>query len=328
MDSPQALPYSNKLLPNRVRNSQLCRGLTDADLTGAGLADAKLDGTILTGANLSGVRSGGITGSPSALPTDWQLTSGYLIGPTANLTAADLSGANLDYANLSGANLTDADLTGADLNNADLTGADLDDANLRNTDLSWTNLQNATLYDAVLNGADLTGALLSNADLSLANFSDADLSWVIADHAVLEQAFFSGANLDGALLIGADLSDSILAWALNYNTATWTDAFYYTDNEPTWDSGMTAAWRDSVGILAIDPTSGDFNGDGVVDAADYTVWRDGDSPDSTTAGYALWVENFGQSSASGSGADHVPEPTTLLLALLALTAVPLRVRQR
>ena len=28
----------------------------------------------------------------------------------------------------------------------------------------------------------------------------------------------------------------------------------------------------------------------------------------------------------GSGADHVPEPTTLLLALLALTAVPLRVR--
>jgi hypothetical protein len=61
-------------------------------------------------------------------------------------------------------------------------------------------------------------------------------------------------------------------------------------------------------------------------AADYTVWRDGDSPDSTTAGYNLWVDNFGQSSASGSGADHVPEPTTLLLALLALVAVPLRVR--
>ena len=38
-----------------------------------------------------------------------------------------------------------------------------------------------------------------------------------------------------------------------------------------------------------------------------------------------WL-NFGQSTASGSGADHVPEPTTLLLVLLALAAVPLRVR--
>jgi hypothetical protein len=86
---------------------------------------------------------------------------------------------------------------------------------------------------------------------------------------------------------------------------------------------MDQAWRDSAGILAIDR---DFNNDGTVDAADYTVWRDGNSPDSTTAGYALWVENFGQSSASGSGADPIPEPTSLLLALLALTAAPLRVR--
>ncbi len=84
-----------------------------------------------------------------------------------------------------------------------------------------------------------------------------------------------------------------------------------------------AAWRDSEGILAIDPTSGDFNYDGVVDAADYTVWQDngGDQID-----YRTWKDHFGQSSASDSGADHVPEPTTLLLALLALAAVPLRVR--
>jgi len=78
-----------------------------------------------------------------------------------------------------------------------------------------------------------------------------------------------------------------------------------------------------VGILAIGPTSGDFNYDGVFDAADYTLWQDngGDPID-----YRTWKDHFGQSIASGSGADHVPEPTTLLLALLALVAAPLRVR--
>jgi len=101
---------------------------------------------------------------------------------------------------------------------------------------------------------------------------------------------------------------------------------------------MAAAWWDSVGILAIDPTSGDFNYDGVVDAADYTLWQDnlglaasalnGNGSGAATvvqADYLLWKTNF-EALASSSGADHVPEPTTLLLALLALTAVPLRVR--
>jgi len=71
---------------------------------------------------------------------------------------------------------------------------------------------------------------------------------------------------------------------------------------------------------------GDFNADGTVDAADYTVWQDGPSDTTVQADYLLWKSHFGESIASGSGADHVPEPTTLLLALLAMVAAPLRVR--
>jgi hypothetical protein len=83
---------------------------------------------------------------------------------------------------------------------------------------------------------------------------------------------------------------------------------------------------------------GDYNADGIVDAADYTLWKDnlglsssalnGNGSGAATvvqADYLLWKTNFGQSSASGS-ANSVPEPTTLLLVLLALTAAPLRVR--
>jgi hypothetical protein len=82
---------------------------------------------------------------------------------------------------------------------------------------------------------------------------------------------------------------------------------------------MDQAWRDSEGVLAIDLTSGDINSDGVLDAADYTVWQDNGSD---WKDYRTWKDHFAQSAASDSGADHVPEPTALLLALFALTAVP------
>jgi T5SS/PEP-CTERM-associated repeat protein len=88
------------------------------------------------------------------------------------------------------------------------------------------------------------------------------------------------------------------------------------------------------------PLAGDFNNDGTIDAADFTVWQDnlglsasalnGNGSGAATvvqADYLLWKTNFGLSAATGSkGAAAVPEPTTLLLALLALVAAPLRVR--
>ena len=80
-------------------------------------------GADLTGANLTNVSSGGITGTPNALPINWQLTSGYLIGPEANLTAANLNSVNLTNANLTAANLNSAGLTGANLHQALLPSA-------------------------------------------------------------------------------------------------------------------------------------------------------------------------------------------------------------
>jgi hypothetical protein len=71
----------------------------------------------------------------------------------------------------------------------------------------------------------------------------------------------------------------------------------------------------------IDDLEGDYNGDGTVNAADYTVWRDGGSPDDTIAGYNLWRANFGNS-APGAGSAAVPEPTcSILIAALAAAAL-------
>jgi hypothetical protein len=74
---------------------------------------------------------------------------------------------------------------------------------------------------------------------------------------------------------------------------------------------------------------GDYNEDGVVDTADYTVWRDnfGKSvvrmPNAFGAGaigaeqYELWRQSFGNSIQSGLGqAAAVPEPSTSVLILI------------
>ncbi len=67
--------------------------------------------------------------------------------------------------------------------------------------------------------------------------------------------------------------------------------------------------------------AGDYNGDNVVDAADYTVWRDGGSPDSTQAGYDLWADNYGATATSL--AQSVPEPSSLVVLTVAMLGATL-----
>jgi hypothetical protein len=86
---------------------------------------------------------------------------------------------------------------------------------------------------------------------------------------------------------------------------------------------------------ALPPDFGDYNDDGVVDAADYTVWRDnlGQSESGLLAGngnggvidqsdYDLWKQNFGNVyTNSGAGAiatAAVPEPRAFTLVSLAI----------
>jgi glycosyl hydrolase family 99/dockerin type I repeat protein len=86
---------------------------------------------------------------------------------------------------------------------------------------------------------------------------------------------------------------------------------------------------------------GDYNGDGLVNAADYTVWNDAYSSSTIiygkgadgnydgkidTADYTIWRDNYRNGTGSGGLSAVVPEPTALTLSLIAATAILMQAR--
>jgi hypothetical protein len=81
----------------------------------------------------------------------------------------------------------------------------------------------------------------------------------------------------------------------------------------------------------INLSSGDYNGNHTVDAADYGVWRKSPANFGTNAaGYAAWGSHFGNPAGSGSGdlaEGAVPEPTLAALQLVLFAPLAWRVRR-
>lgn len=108
--------------------------LTNVDLTGVNLSGVNLTGAVLEGADLTGatmfqLNGRGIVGVPKNIPTNWRLIEGFILGPSANLNDANLSGVDLRNVNLTGASLLNVNFTGADLRGAIFTGANIDNSN-------------------------------------------------------------------------------------------------------------------------------------------------------------------------------------------------------
>ncbi len=95
-------------------------------------------------------------------------------------------------------------------------------------------------------------------------------------------------------------------------------------------------------LIPVDILTGDYNSDGAIDAADYTVWRDnlggsasalngngsGDASGLVVqADYDLWKNLYGGGSAVGDGVS-VPEPSMLVMTLIVMTVIRLENRPR
>lgn len=89
------------------------------------------------------------------------------------------------------------------------------------------------------------------------------------------------------------------------------------------------------GVINFGTVPGDFNNNGIVDSADYVVWRKSEGTSTTlpndngiggivgTAHYNLWRSYFGASAGSGSSLSlvSVPEPASHMPLLVALGAL-------
>ena len=83
-------------------------------------------------------------------------------------------------------------------------------------------------------------------------------------------------------------------------------------------------------LTPVPPIPGDFNNDGTVDAADYVVWRKNPGGIYTQNDFNIWRTHFGQTADSGAGVGPnatVPEPTTLVMLIVAAVGIRLRPRQ-
>jgi T5SS/PEP-CTERM-associated repeat protein len=109
-----------------------------------------------------------------------------------------------------------------------------------------------------------------------------------------------------------------------------------------------ASWSVQYGAAAVTlevgGVLGDFNHDGRVDAADYTVWRDQAGTNALAsdasgngsvdqADYNIWKANFGKVAMSGAAAQNptaaaVPEPTSIALLAIIGACVSLAPRRR
>lgn len=188
---------------------------------------------------------------------------------------------------------------------------------------------------------DAESIVIANGATLDATRSDAN----IAGDLLLEEGATLLIELNGAKLIvdgATDLGGATLvvsapapiAAGETFDLFNWADAsgtfgdfqLPALENNAAWVTSNLSTTGELTAVIA-----GDFNGDGSVDAADYTAWRDhqgigvtawstGDANGDgavDSADHSLWIDNFGAAVA----ANAIPEPASIAAAILAIAMV-------
>ena len=160
------------------------------------------------------------------------------------------------------------------------------------------------------------GTLTVNGDVT---FADATSSFKVeADGNTTTSdllAVTGNLTLNGASLAASLLSGSVPSGP--YTIATYTGTLAGTFTAPSGiavDYSTAGQIKMTINSLGV---TGDYNANGVVDAADYVLWRKTPASFGGAGGYDTWRSRFGNTSGSGSlaGAGAVPEPSRMSVAL-------------
>jgi WD40 repeat protein len=144
----------------------------------------------------------------------------------------------------------------------------------------------------------------------------------------------TGVGFPQDLAVAPD-GNGFLAGILGFTNGTGNISRYAFDGTflSTFAGTNQGGFTEATAFVVVPRPLGDFNGDGVVDAADYVVWRKASPtdtlPNDDTPGvvdasdYADWRANFGKSEPASSaalGTAPVPEPAGVLLLFIAILA--------
>ncbi|MCO6046771.1 pentapeptide repeat-containing protein [Aeoliella sp. ICT_H6.2] len=342
--------------------------LSGANLTSATLTGANLTGAIIRGASLYSNAGNGITASQLYSTASYQQgdLSGVRLGQD-DLSGWDLSAqdftdavfydATLTNANFSGSNLTNVSFQDATLTGTNLNGADARGARFLNTASSTT--QNLIRLDGHVAGLDIA----AGETMRLWDYHhETPIAIVVEDgmsidplgtlRTVFEDdqwgstlSFDAGVpvSLGGTLeLLLDDEVDTESLAGTTFQLFDWagvspTGAFDQIAMEPntTWDTSQLYTTGE-VTLLSAGGLPGDFNDDGQVNLADYTVWRNnlgaaselainsaGNGTGGVDAGdYTVWKNNFGSRVGPPWAVPAtVPEPTGFALVAIGLLGV-------
>jgi uncharacterized protein YjbI with pentapeptide repeats len=344
---------------------------SQANLTNAGLG--AVTGVNLTGAEVRGAAISYFTAAQLYSTASYQardltgirLYLHHLQG--ANLVGQNLSNAEIKYANLDNANFSQANLTNtviwADLTGVNLSGVDARGANFTGT-LTEAITSNLIRPDGHVAGLNLTsGASLVVRDYDgnfVATPTAGPLPIVIEGHLAMDatgtlRLVFDADPWDSTISFAPGIPVALggtleLSFASDVDVATQSgrtiDLFDWTGVTPTGAFTVSSpyTWNLSnlytTGEVMLTAVSGvlpgDFNNDGTVDAADYTVWRKGLGTLYTQSHYDIWRANFGAMLGSGGAAlpsaaplsPAVPEPATFALLALGLPLIVWRNSRR
>ncbi|MCC7474065.1 MAG: hypothetical protein IT425_01610 [Pirellulales bacterium] len=216
-------------------------------------------------------------------------------------------------------------------------------------DLAWTPFFNTSYENA--NDADFylagDGAIGIGADYSAIGLIQPNMWYRVAFTADLGSGIFTyyidgtqvyqrtgGSLLDlrHSLYSNADPGPDIRLFnegdlSGDYTHEVYLSSFFFSDRELSATEIAALGGPDADGI-STGSLTGDYNGNGVVDAADYVIWRKNGG---TQSEYDDWRTNFGPPVGSGSGlgaGSSVPEPAMLGALALAFSASLLATRRR
>lgn len=185
---------------------------------------------------------------------------------------------------------------------------------------------------------DLSGAINVTAGSTLTVLGElqflGDESHLNASESVTPVTVSEFAHLQGSLAVSL-VDDTEVAHGDRFTLVAAMQGITGQFQQVTFPQTQDVMWQldyqqNSLDLVAGIP--GDYSGNGVVDAADYTVWRDSVATQSLQADgnndgrvnaedYLTWRTNFGQSIVALAESRSVPEPSGLVLAMLSLCVV-------